>query len=122
MFQRDFVALGENQTRNFVARYKLCFPHDFIALLGIELVVSARARVTIPRQIHLTFTLDPPQIHLRSTLDPPQIHLKSTLDPPQIHLRSTSDPPQIHLRSGTTLDPPLDPPPSPARSGTTCKK
>ena len=86
MFQRDFVALGENQTRNFVARYKLVFHTTSSLCLGIELVVSARARVTIPRQIHLTFTLDPPQIHLRSTLDPPQIHLKSTLDPPQIHL------------------------------------
>ena len=25
MFQRDLVALGENQTRNFVAQQKLCF-------------------------------------------------------------------------------------------------
>ena len=24
MFKRDFVALGENQTRNFVAQCKLC--------------------------------------------------------------------------------------------------
>ena len=60
MFQRDFVALGENQTRNFVARYKLVFHTTSSLCLRIELVVSARARATIPRQIHLTFTLDPP--------------------------------------------------------------
>ena len=60
MFQRDFVGLGENQTRNFVAQHKLCFiatsstrnhtrnfvaQHklcfiDFVALPGIILATS----------------------------------------------------------------------------------
>ena len=57
MFQRDFVALGENQTRNFVAWYKLVFHTTSSLCLGIELVVSARARVTSPARS----TSDPAQ-------------------------------------------------------------
>ena len=50
MFQR-FVALDWNQTRNFVAQHKPCFNATSSLCLGIELVVLARARVGIPRQI-----------------------------------------------------------------------
>ena len=79
MFHSDFVALPGNDTRNFVARHKLGFNASLSLCLGIELVVLARAKVRIPRQIRRLF----------------------------------------RHRSPPT---PLDPPPFPARSGTTCKK
>ena len=47
MFQCDFVALGENQTRNFVAQQKLCFNATSSLFLGIELVVLATDRVRV---------------------------------------------------------------------------
>ena len=93
MFQRDFVTLGENQTRNFVARHKLGFNATSSLCLGIELVgarVRVRVRVRIPRQIRYSSGTDPPQtchkIRHRSATDLPQ-------NPPQI-------PPQIRHRSG----------------------
>ena len=61
MFQRDFIALGENQTRNFVARHKLRFNATSSLCLEIELVVLARARVKIPHQIRRRSDADPAQ-------------------------------------------------------------
>ena len=64
MFQRDFVALGENQTRNFVARHKLGFNAISSLCLRIELVgvrVRVRARVRIPRQIRHSSDAAPAQ-------------------------------------------------------------
>ena len=39
-FQRDFVALGQNQTHNFVARYKLCFNATSSLWVRIKLTTS----------------------------------------------------------------------------------
>ena len=62
IFQRDFVALGENQTHNFVARHKLGFHTTSSLCLGIELVgVRVRARVRIPRQIRRKSGANPAQ-------------------------------------------------------------
>ena len=80
MFQRDFVALGENQTRNFVVQQKLCFNATSSLCLGIELVgarVRVRAKVRIPRQIrHKPDT--------KSGTNPTQIRHKSGTDPAQL--------------------------------------
>ena len=52
MFHSDFVALPENQTRNFVARHKLYFNAISSLCLRIELAgARVRARVRILRQI-----------------------------------------------------------------------
>ena len=90
MFQRDFVALGENQTRNFVARHKLGFNTTSSLCLGIELVgarVRVRVRVRIPRQIRYSSGTAPPQtchkIRHRSAT-------KSATDPAQLPKRLSS--------------------------------
>ena len=63
-FHSDFVALGQNQTRNFVARHKLGFDAISSLCLRIELVgvwVRVRARVRIPRQIRHSSDAAPAQ-------------------------------------------------------------
>ena len=37
LFKRDFVALGQNQTRNFVAQHKLCLNATASLWVRIEL-------------------------------------------------------------------------------------
>ena len=95
MFHSDFIALGENQTRNFVARYKLGFHTTSSLYLGIELVgVRVRARVRIPRQIRRKSGANPAQIRRKSGTNPAQIRHKSGANPAQIRRKSGANPAQ----------------------------
>ena len=78
MFHSDFVALGKNQTRNFVARHKLGFNAISSLCLEIELAgARVRARVRILRQIRH-------KIRHRSAQTCHKIRHRSVTDPPQI--------------------------------------
>ena len=98
MFQRDFVALGQNHTRNFVARHKLGFIATSSLCLGIELVgvrVRVRARVRIPRQIRHSSDAAPTQLRRSSDAAPAQLRRSSDAAPAQLRRSSDAAPAQL---------------------------